>query len=454
MNFKELLKKGKEEKKGGGAKVSNPVDILSGEVIIDQFGFHTQKYEGDPLAQFIVSTDGTFDPSITMVDLVINGVEYFNIPVIKYIEDESVVDFIINFDIEAGIPNFNVAPLSLYIAEFTYDPTSNFITVFTEEEMDVILTVKRSSGKRIMKLHGASRTYSHTAEPRNVKFAGGVKDWPIKFEAETKTYDVTLVDDGYISGLEFDLDPTNMSSWKVSVNGYELKWYQDPGAAYFCDENDELYEFGYYADGDGDTPGYWLWAYENGTYKLDIVIEQKVVDPTFAEAVEMVTQIPEIEEGDAGKAIVVNETEDGFVFGDAGGVPYPEDAEYQKYYALTGDRFGGLPRWGEIPQPYAPEISEDGSYVVQSHSGTKTYKKMFEELPQVWSDNELVMLVWDNTNKCFRFKRWPVIPQTDAIPYTTPTGSVFLELPSAVGEYKLKATQSGSVLVYSWELIS
>lgn len=155
------------------------------------------------------------------------------------------------------------------------------LLLFTREPGDYEVQVDTATedNGRVMKLHGASRTYSHTAEPRLVNQAKEVKDWPIKEEKQIVETNV-IVESGDVE-VELSLDPINISSWKVTVNEEELTWSSEYDC--FCN-NEETIELGY----NSIEKYYWFWAQEGGTYNLNIVAEEKVVDPTFAEAVNIV----------------------------------------------------------------------------------------------------------------------------------------------------------------------
>lgn len=269
MNIKELFKKVKDEKKGGGAKTLPAIEYLTGETILEPTSIATF-YQNT----FAVSAEyigNSFDASISSVDITINNVTYSNLPIEVY-EAEGYLECYIN--IPNGVaPSFDSAPIAIDIMTSSEESSTYFLT---PEEGEYTISMKRSGAKRVMKLHGASRTYSHTAEPRNVKAAEGVKGWPIKKEM------ATLVDGSF--DCEDDI-PVQIAEWSgtsddfvnqtlsVTVNGTEAE--KTEWGFQIEDFAEIYYETGYI----------WLYTYDSGTYWIKIITDKIEVAEDFKEAV-------------------------------------------------------------------------------------------------------------------------------------------------------------------------
>lgn len=104
------------------------------------------------------------------------------------------------------------------------------LIVYAKTQGNHTFVITEGSGsERMMKLSGASRTYSHTAEPRNVRKAE-------KFDMTTTQHLETVVELAvpYQQDLEFDLpaefDRSSMPQWTVTANGQPMI-YEDSAFA-------------------------------------------------------------------------------------------------------------------------------------------------------------------------------------------------------------------------------
>lgn len=173
---------------------------------------------------------------------------------------------------------------------------------YAKTEGEHTFTITKANGsRRVMTLSGASRTYSHTAEPRNVKFASSIKDWPIKKET-TVIYDdsVTIETDADTILIE-DYSGTEeaFAQLKVEVNGEVLPFDAIEGG-YFVENDFTIYM---------NITDIVMHSVNGGTYQVKISGgEQQVVAEDFKEAVVLsglVTIIEGKQEDDDPQADVV-----------------------------------------------------------------------------------------------------------------------------------------------------
>lgn len=215
------------------------------------------------------------------IDITFDGQLYKNVSVAP-IPNTGIQGFVLGeFDLNLN-PVLNKYPFFIVLRSNDNTITSfNNLIFYAKTEGEHTFTISKASGsKRVMTLFGASRTYSHTAEPRNVKFAGGVKDWPIKKET------TILVDGFFDCGAD---DSVMLAEWSgtsedfvnqalsVTIDGTEAEkteWgFQIEGFA------DIFYDAGYIQ----------LYAYDAGRFLIKIITDTVEVAEDFKEAVEMVS---------------------------------------------------------------------------------------------------------------------------------------------------------------------
>lgn len=290
MDLKKLFEKAKKTKKDG-AKSIVP-EFFVGEIILNDTLFETSQDGSSAFASSACT--GQVDINLKKADVIVNGTTYKGLSVnVNEFDDESV--WLINFN---DVNVWNTAPIAVMVLIDSEGYCSD-CRIATPEEGEYTISIKADGSRRMMKLHGASRTYSHTAEPRLVKQADGVKDWPIKKETavifddsvaiETNS-DTILIED--YSGTEEDF-----KQLKVEVNGEVIPYNAD------MDAYSVEYEFVIYPNiTDID-----MYSANGGIYQVKISEEQKVVAEDFKEAVVLsglVTIIEGKQEGDDPEADV------------------------------------------------------------------------------------------------------------------------------------------------------
>lgn len=162
------------------------------------------------------------------------------------------------------------------------------LVLFAKTEGEHTFTIFEGSGsERVMKLSGASRTYSHTAEPRNVniaKFANGVKDWPISTSKTTIFDDSVICPPSEFNEVIIEISPYDtekFSDWIVVVDGETLT-YTDRN--YFENKEQTIRVFL-----TGQPHGVGIWYFKSGTYQVNIASITQNVAEDFKEAVEAVS---------------------------------------------------------------------------------------------------------------------------------------------------------------------
>ena len=177
--------------------------IPTGELLGQQITINCTEQEDDfYMGQSIVDLSTEYDLT-KGVDITFDGQLYKNVP-IEFISDEGA--FMIG---EAGghSPLFDKYPFVILLGldtplEISIHIAGLELYVKTQGERTFVVT-EVSSSERVMKLSGASRTYSHTAEPRFVKKADKTNELPEITSADAgKVFGVdeegkiTLVEDG------------------------------------------------------------------------------------------------------------------------------------------------------------------------------------------------------------------------------------------------------------------
>lgn len=271
MDLKKLFEKAKKTKKDG-AKISVP-EFFVGEIILNDTLFETSQDGSSAFASSACT--GQVDINLKKADVIVNGTTYKGLPV-NVIGFDDEFAWSINFN---DVNVWNIAPIAVMVLIDSEGYCTDYTMIATPEEGEYTISIKADVSGRVMKLHGASRTYSHTAEPRNVKSSEAVKDWPIKKETAILVDEVFSCDaDSTIPLIPWDSTSEDFLNkvQSVTVNGTEAE-KTDWG---FLIEN----EVDIYVD-----EGYvYLYSYNGGTYQVKISEEQIVVAEDFKEAVNMV----------------------------------------------------------------------------------------------------------------------------------------------------------------------
>lgn len=202
-------------------------------------------------------------------DVLINGITYRNVPT-TFLSDYSII-------VVGDLDDNDEPDLSNYPFSIGIDIEGNTVQLVVQENGSYTFSVFKQE-QRIMTLSGASRTYSHTAEPRMVKSSQKVEKWPITTSLET------IVDSSYSisSGSDIVLVQTTLSQDEflectVLANGEQLSKIHNE---YFHGENIEIYlDSGYIC----------AYSQTGGTFNIQITRTNKIIAEDFTEAVEIVS---------------------------------------------------------------------------------------------------------------------------------------------------------------------
>ena len=207
-----------------------------------------------------------------------------------------------------------------------------YINSYVKTEGEHTFTIAEGSGsRRVMTLSGASRTYSHTAEPRFVKKAensgsGGsglpnvtqedatkllevnssgeweASTYPVSYNEEilySNTFTITqeMIDEDQNS---VDLSDTSLASadfstaenWIVTINGNEAEYVNRGRGEYNFNTEDGDLEWEY---ADGTLYGLRFRGYSAGEYTLLVKDNATIIDPRFSQAVTKATGLETFE---------------------------------------------------------------------------------------------------------------------------------------------------------------